>query len=639
MEKRKHRGTEGTRPIQKKSTREFHKENVQSDLGGPGFATLPSRNNALGDRRNEMLRAAQNRDQQQLRWLVDQTLREYSTSSNLAGKLDEVFALHLVSWIGSLNDLVETLLKAGANPFVKDISGDSAIHYAVRSCNTKLLKFYYGKYQNQIFTLLNHKSYNLVLTAAAETPDDRPYDILPMLEWLYLLGCSLESQDITGKTPLLHAAQRGSVILVQWFLSRCANLAHRDHMGRTALHLCCTNGDDEVALILCEKGAVSFIHVKSNDDPAVDTPLKICWNRGHYYLGFSFRVWEIQKALIGSCTIFKNSYAWYYQILNFWNLLLFTFASRRLFLFDKYSYYPYVLTWASLWALSSLCWFAAFFANPGFTKRIVIPSQSARCSADFKRDLNAKWMSLENSRAPALEKLYGIEREQTKIGYELCMLNADYGIAVHDGHIPSFVERKYNDCAEQLQRYRNETNRLKPLIAEARMQNVSQIYRDGVIGEGMTKKLCISCRTVKPFRAHHCSDCAHCVHRFDHHCIWLDNCVGKNNQRAFYLFLFFLTNALLFQWVFSGIFVSAIVKHTSNDDNILKSLLLEPILYCLVANSILNLLWFGFVSYLFIRTSKAMITNLTFYEFLKKSQNLQINLTFKNNELHVKNDN
>eukprot|EP00917_Polyrhabdina_sp_WS-2016_P018011 GHVP01038941.1.p1 GENE.GHVP01038941.1~~GHVP01038941.1.p1 ORF type:complete len:251 (+),score=14.88 GHVP01038941.1:91-843(+) len=164
----------------------------------------------------------------------------------------------------------------------------------------------------------------------------------------------------------------------------------------------------------------------------------------------------------------------------------------------------------------------------------------------------------------------------------------------------------------------NETNRLKPLIAEARMQNVSQIYRDGVIGEGMTKKLCISCRTVKPFRAHHCSDCAHCVHRFDHHCIWLDNCVGKNNQRAFYLFLFFLTNALLFQWVFSGIFVSAIVKHTSNDDNILKSLLLEPILYCLVANSILNLLWFGFVSYLFIRTSKAMITNLTFYEFLKK---------------------
>ena len=35
-------------------------------------------------------------------------------------------------------------------------------------------------------------------------------------------------------------------------------------------------------------------------------------------------------------------------------------------------------------------------------------------------------------------------------------------------------------------------------------------------------------RTAK---AKHCRICDKCVRDFDHHCIWLNNCIGKRNYR------------------------------------------------------------------------------------------------------------
>ncbi|KAJ1999954.1 palmitoyltransferase swf1 [Coemansia thaxteri] len=48
---------------------------------------------------------------------------------------------------------------------------------------------------------------------------------------------------------------------------------------------------------------------------------------------------------------------------------------------------------------------------------------------------------------------------------------------------------------------------------------------------------CRTCQQRKPARSKHCSACGHCIQMMDHHCMWLNNCVGLGNVRYFLVFL------------------------------------------------------------------------------------------------------
>ena len=57
--------------------------------------------------------------------------------------------------------------------------------------------------------------------------------------------------------------------------------------------------------------------------------------------------------------------------------------------------------------------------------------------------------------------------------------------------------------------------------------------------------MCPDCLVLRTPRARHCAICNRCVERFDHHCPWLNNCVGIGNHRSFMVFLVALSFCLL----------------------------------------------------------------------------------------------
>lgn len=94
----------------------------------------------------------------------------------------------------------------------------------------------------------------------------------------------------------------------------------------------------------------------------------------------------------------------------------------------------------------------------------------------------------------------------------------------------------------------------KSYISEENRMEISQKF-------GIDFKRCDKCLVVRPPKVHHCSVCRGCVMRMDHHCPWINNCVGQFNQKFFILFCLYCFLGCLYACVLTPYYIIYLNKN------------------------------------------------------------------------------
>ena len=76
-------------------------------------------------------------------------------------------------------------------------------------------------------------------------------------------------------------------------------------------------------------------------------------------------------------------------------------------------------------------------------------------------------------------------------------------------------------------------------------------------------KWCETCGTYRPPRSSHCRVCDNCVENIDHHCTYLNTCIGRRNYVQFMVFLFTSILSALYVIAFTALRLVLLTKPTT----------------------------------------------------------------------------
>eukprot|EP00457_Paulinella_chromatophora_P002513 gb/GEZN01002518.1/.p1 GENE.gb/GEZN01002518.1/~~gb/GEZN01002518.1/.p1 ORF type:complete len:744 (+),score=77.01 gb/GEZN01002518.1/:109-2340(+) len=165
------------------------------------------------------------------------------------------------------------------------------------------------------------------------------------------------------------------------------------------------------------------------------------------------------------------------------------------------------------------------------------------------------------------------------------------------------------------------------LIAFVRTSLCDPSAKGPLATSGTDANQCKTCRVIMLPETKHCSLCDKCVERFDHHCIYLNTCVGKKNYRSFFLTINCLTFLLADQVVMLLIWLIHNFQHDPKYVAALEASRLVAVMHLAIAagTGFIPVISFGLVLSLVAFHTLIQVMGVTTYQWIIRRRNRKHN--------------
>ncbi|KAG5297717.1 palmitoyltransferase akr1 [Histoplasma ohiense] len=353
----------------------------------------------------------------------------------------------------------------------------------------------------------------------------------------------VDSPDPQGHTGLMWAAYKGFPACVDLFLRWGANVNAVDEGGLSPLHWALVKGSPACVQKIIEYGADRFAKTRDGKTPAtVAAEMKTihAWYRALNECGYD-REGNLRILPFGLTTLARTK-RFTSKFFFFWPFLVILFSIFTLSNTVIYIGIPFTLG-----IVFGMQWIAQRVANLGPSEYRVL-HRTPLLAGVFAGSLfwvGVRWALkvLPNtySSHPFLNFFFIVFFGLTAYFYGLAMLE-------DPGFVPKLGSRNQQ------------------------RDTITQLFEVWKFDED---NFCVYCMIRKPLRSKHCRRCKRCVSKHDHHCPWIDNCVGANNLRHFILYIFSMEIGIIFFIQLVMAHIDLIPARSDAECNILSSVLCD----------------------------------------------------------------
>uniref|UniRef100_A0A3B4Z615 BCL3 transcription coactivator n=1 Tax=Stegastes partitus TaxID=144197 RepID=A0A3B4Z615_9TELE len=164
-------------------------------------------------------------------------------------------------------DMVDALLKAGADPAALDRNGQTALHlcceYDQRDCLSRVLSRVLSPGISSCLEIRNYEGLSPLHLAVLHGFKD-------LARLLLNAGADINAMDIkSGQSPLMHAVEGNNADMVHFLIESGCDVNSQSYSGNTALHSACGRGQVDTVRLLLKSGADSSLKNYHNDTPVM----------------------------------------------------------------------------------------------------------------------------------------------------------------------------------------------------------------------------------------------------------------------------------------------------------------------------------------------------------------------------------